>query len=91
LFLLFSPGGEQINQNVGTWTSLRGLVVPQSRVFERRKSLTGVTLINVVLPWAPISLVHVGENGTITSTGLFMELVDNLKQVSVRFCILIAV
>jgi hypothetical protein len=82
IIYFIQTGGPHRIQNVGTWTRRKGLVVSQHRVCERRTNLIGVTLINMVLSWAPISFVYEFENGTIDGNGIFFEVYDVLRQVS---------
>ncbi len=62
--------------NFGTWTPEKGLIVPQPSTWERRKNLTGITLINTVLEWNPMNML---ANGT--TIGLFPEVLSALQQV----------
>ena len=47
-------------------------MVPQPNIYERRKDLSGVTLINSVLPWEPVMIFDVGRDGIIRNLDGFM-------------------
>ena len=58
---------------MGTWEAGKGLEVSQPQMFERRKDLSGVTIVNTLLPWNPICIMHEHENGTLyDASGLFL-------------------
>ena len=68
---------------MGTWETRKGLEVPQPQMFERRKDLSGVTIINTLLPWNPICIMHEHENGTLyDASGLFLGIYKLLEEVS---------
>ena len=46
-----------------------GVTISQSNIFERRKNLTGVEVINTVLPWPPVTIVEEYEDGILYQTG----------------------
>ena len=67
---------------MGMWDSENGLGVPQPQMFERRKDLSGVTIINTLLPWNPICIMHEYENGTLyDASGLFLGIYKLLEEV----------
>ena len=68
---------------MGTWEAGKGLEVSQPQMFERRKDLSGVTIINTLLPWNPICIMHEHENGTLyDASGLFLGIYKLLEEVS---------
>ncbi len=74
--------GQWLPPSGGVNSSINGrLTVSQPNVFERRQDLSGVTLRNCVLPWAPISYLIDNPDGTLSTTGLFMNVLTNLQQV----------
>jgi hypothetical protein len=77
------PGGPIKFQQIGTWSDSAGLAVPHPVMFDRRTDLSGVTLVNTVLTWAPVSIVK-SENDTRVVSGLIMGLVEILQDVSMR-------
>ena len=67
---------------MGTWNKSVGLAVSQPQMFERRKDLSGVTIINTLLPWNPICIMHEWENGTLyDASGLFLSIYKLLAEV----------
>ena len=67
---------------MGTWDKAKGLEVSQPQMFERRKDLSGVTIINTLLPWRPICIMHEWENGTLyDASGLFLGIYKLLAEV----------
>ena len=81
--VLSDVGGPRRSQLVGTWKAGKGLEVPQPQMFERRKDLSGVTIINTLLPWNPICIMHEHENGTLyDASGLFLGIYKLLEEVS---------
>ena len=55
-----------MSQVIGTWSPQKGLNLSHKSMFERRNNLTGVTVINTVLTWAPLSIVD-GESQLLQS------------------------
>ncbi len=80
---MFSLGGPYRSQYVGRWLSANDTMeIAQPNVFERRRDLSGVTLRNCVLQWAPVSYVFDKEGHDLVETnGLFMNLLDMLRAV----------
>ena len=58
-----------MSQVIGSWDTHLGVTISQSNIFERRKNLTGVEVINTVLPWPPVTIVEEDEDGTLYQTG----------------------
>ena len=55
---------------MGRWTSDLGLeLFNHKSMYERRKNMTGITLVNTVLPWAPLSIVEEDGNSNINLSG----------------------
>ena len=67
--ILTIPGGKPKTQVIGAWLRTLGLQMPQWNMFERRKNLTGVTIVNTILPWPPITIVEEDNEGYIYHTG----------------------
>ena len=75
-------GGPRKKQHVGMWSKSVGLEVTQPQMFERRKDLSGVTIINTLLPWTPICIMHETEDGTLyDASGLFLGVYKLLAEV----------
>ena len=72
-------GGPPRSQVIGSWSIQDGLMVTQGNMFERRKNLSGVTVINTVLPWVPISVIEEDGSG-FRQSGLCGEQFEVLKQ-----------
>ena len=51
-------GGNVKSQTIGTWAPNIGLQLHETNMYERRSNLTGVTLVNSVLPWVTITIVE---------------------------------
>ena len=62
-------GGYPKLLNVGTWTVEHGLEIPTKSVYERRKNLTGVTLITSVNSWSPVSILEEDVNSELHQSG----------------------
>ena len=48
-------------------------------MFERRKNLTGVTIINTVLPWPPVTVVEEDNDGHLYHTGEKEQSISHLR------------
>ena len=72
LIILPHLGGPHTTLTVGNWTRNASFLVPQPNIYERRKDLSGVTLINSVLPWEPVMIFDVGRDGIIRNLDGFM-------------------
>ena len=66
-------GGPPKSQVIGTWNPQKGLHLSHKSMFERRKNLTQVTVVNSVLTWAPLSIVE-GESQLLQS-GIIITIV----------------
>ena len=51
-------GGNVKSQTIGAWAPKTGLKLHEKNMYERRSNLTGVTLVNSVLPWVTITIVE---------------------------------
>ncbi len=70
------------SQLVGAWSIQGGLTVPEPQIYERRRNLTGVTLINGLLNWYPITDFERAGNGTLVNVrGLMPGAFRLLQQV----------
>ncbi len=78
----FNKGGRHRVNYVGQFSNGSGLVVPQKSMYERRRDMSGVTLINSVLSWDPICILHKFGNGTILADGYFASIYKMLEKVS---------
>ena len=75
-------GGPSKRQHVEMWSKSEGLEVTQPQMFERRKDLSGVTIVNTLLPWTPICIMHETKNGTLyDASGLFLGVYKLLAEV----------
>ena len=63
-------GGPLRSQVIGSWSIQDGLTVSQKSMFERRKDLSGVTVINTVLPWVPISVIEEDDVTGMRQSGI---------------------
>ena len=63
-------GGPLRSQVIGSWSIQDGLKVNQKNMFERRKDLSGVTVINTVLPWVPISVIEEDDVNGMSQSGI---------------------
>ena len=71
-------GGKILNQVIGKWLPNLGLQLPELNMFERRNNLTGVTIINTVLPWPPLTVVGKDNDGRLYHSGdMDMDMVVN--------------
>ena len=75
-------GGPHRTLTVGKWTRNESFVVPQPNIYERRKDLSGVTLINSVLPWEPVMIFEEYDNGTQKLDGFMYKLYKILQGAS---------
>ena len=63
-------GGLPRFQVIGMWSPYVGIELFHHRnMFERRKNLTGVTIVNTVLPWIPLSVVEDNGDSDIYQSG----------------------
>ena len=51
-------GGNVKSQTIGTWAPNISLQLHETNMYEWRSNLTGVTMINSVLPWVTITIVE---------------------------------
>ena len=77
-------GGPHRTLTVGEWTRNSSFLVPQPNIYERRKDLSGVTLINSVLPWEPVMIFEEGGSGIRNMDGFMYRLYTILQGVSRR-------
>ena len=62
--------GHPRSQIMGRWTSDLGLeLFNHKSMYERRKNMSGITLGNTVLPWAPLSIVKEDVNSNVHLSG----------------------
>ena len=62
--------GNPRSQIMGRWTSYLGLeLFNHKSMYERRKNMSGITLGNTVLPWAPLSIVKEDVNSNVHLSG----------------------
>ena len=67
--------GHPRSQVMGMWTSDLGLeFFHHKSMFERRKNLTGITVVNTVLPWVPLSIVDEDVNLNVYQSGKFWRI-----------------
>ena len=69
ILLMFILGGRPKSQVIGNWAPQFGLRLSQWNMFERRKNLTGLTVINTVLPWPPVTIIEEDAVGSISQSG----------------------
>ena len=70
-------GAHKKISRVGTWSE-GGMDIHTKNVYERRRNLTGVTLITSVNSWSPVSILKEDDNSEIHQSGrnikMFIEL-----------------
>ena len=80
-------GGPHRTLTVGEWTRNSSFSVPEPNIYDRRKDLSGVTLINSVLPWEPVMIFEAGQNGIQKLDGFMYRLYIILQGVSRIFAV----
>ena len=80
---LYRAGPPLRSQFVASWLiPTKTLLVLQSELYERRRNLTGVTLVNTILPWPPIIAMDVdGEGRPSNPSGLMHGIYELVRQV----------
>ena len=64
------PVGHPRAQFIGMWNQDLGLeLFNHMSMFERRQNLSGITIVNTVLSWVPLSTVEKDGNSNIYQTG----------------------
>ena len=65
------------------WSRLRGLKVGKPELLERRKNLSGVTLVNSIMPWSPYCIIDntTSDGNPVNPTGLLIDLFNMLQEV----------
>ncbi len=85
---LFALDGPPRIQSVGTWSRSAGLEVPKPQMYERRSNMSGVTLINGVTHFYPMTILSwegEGDNKKIVNmTGVLGSIANTLKDVSAQ-------
>ena len=58
-------------KKIGNWSKSQGLAVLEPQIYERRKNLSRVTLINAINEWNPICTINWDSDGNMYAGGLF--------------------
>ena len=68
--------GKPILQEIGSWTTLRGLEIWKKNKWDRRTDFQGQILINTILHYPPLAVIKENEN----PVGIFQDIVNVMKQ-----------
>ena len=79
-------GGHPRLITTGSWAKQSGLVVSHESMFERRKNLSGITIIDSVLPWPPITIVENDNQGELYQTGTKWDNCEKSPYILVMYC-----
>ena len=72
-----------MHQTLGSWSLEGGINISLLKLAERRTNLTGVTLVNTLMPWDPYCIIERTTNlgNPVDPTGMIIDIFKIFQEV----------